>query len=73
MSTYLTRIQVEAHAADLAEQSRQFRLGGLARTDHRRPGRLRHSMARLLVALAIQLDDDLRSPTVPAPATGYGA
>jgi hypothetical protein len=68
MSGYLAQLQSEAHAADLAEQARSARR---IRTSPRRPSRLRHSLAVLLVALATRLDHALQVPA-PAPTSGPG-
>jgi hypothetical protein len=65
-------IQVQTHAADLAQQARRDRLAGSTGTGHRGRRRLRNSMARLLVALAIRLDHGLQPPAVRASASGCG-
>jgi hypothetical protein len=66
----LTQILVAAHTADLTDQARQARLARAARTSERHPGRLRTSIARLLVELAHRLDHRLGPIPAHAPISG---
>jgi hypothetical protein len=71
MSGYLTYLMVEAQEAELARNALRPRPAHDARTDRRRPSRFRISTARLLVALAIRLDNRLQPIPVPA-SSGLG-
>jgi hypothetical protein len=70
MSAHLLQLQAEAHARDLTEQARQARLARLVRTSHRRPGRLRASIARVLLSLAVRLDNRVQPPLPRATPCG---
>jgi hypothetical protein len=70
MSEYLTSVMVDAHTADLLEQARRARLVHDAGTGRRRSSRLRSSTARLLVAVAVRLDNRLQPASVRSPASG---
>jgi hypothetical protein len=69
---YLSQAMAESHIADLAEDARRARLASGVRAAGRRPKRLRLSTARLLVALAIRLDDRLQPAPVHASTSGTG-
>jgi hypothetical protein len=60
MTSYLTYLAVEAQEADLAQRARRGPPHHLTRITPRRPGRLRTRTARLLLGLAVRLDDRLR-------------
>jgi hypothetical protein len=64
MSAYLSQVQAEAHAAELAEDARRARRAHPVATSDVRPRRLRSSAARMLLGLAVRLDHGLRSTTV---------
>jgi|tagenome__1003787_1003787.scaffolds.fasta_scaffold20945528_4 hypothetical protein len=67
MSVYLSHLQAEAHAADLLEQARRAHL---VRNSRGRPPRLRNSVARVLLGIAIRLDQGLQPTTVRPSTTG---
>jgi hypothetical protein len=71
-SGHRRHIQVQTHAADLAQPARRDRLAGPTGTGNRGRRRLRNSMARLLVALTIRLDHGLQPPAVRASASDCG-
>jgi hypothetical protein len=68
--SYFSQVMAESHIADLTEQARRARLASAARAAGRRPTRLRLSTARLLVALAVRLDDRLQLAPVHASTSG---
>jgi hypothetical protein len=72
MTEHLLHLQVQGHATDLTERARTARLARVASTRDRPRGRLRASTARLLVALAVRLDDRLRPAPVRAARSGTG-
>jgi len=72
VSSYFSQVMAESHAADLTEDARRARMASGVRTAHRPSRRLRLSTARLLVALAVRLDDQLPAAPVPASASGVG-
>jgi len=63
MSGYQNLLMVEAQQAEVAARAMRPRHDHDARTDRRRPNRIRISTARLLIAVAIRLDNRLQ----PAP------
>jgi hypothetical protein len=71
MSGYLTFLMVAQQEADLAERARRAPPPHVDRTGPRRPGRLRTRTARLLVSLALRLDNQLQP--VAARVVPFGA
>ena len=57
MSGYQTLLMVEAQHAEVAARAMRPQHDHDARTDRRRPNRIRISTARLLIAVAIRLDN----------------
>jgi hypothetical protein len=66
MFTCLNQLLVEGHAADLAEQARQARLARLVRTEEPSWSQPRNAVARLLLTLALRLDDRIGPMAVRA-------
>jgi hypothetical protein len=66
MSGYLTYLMVEAQEAERAAKAMRPRPAPEASTGPRRPGPFRSSTARILVAMAIRLDNGLQPVPVPA-------
>ena len=66
MSGYQTLLMVEAQQAELAARAVRPRQAHDARTARRRPSRIRSWTARLLVAVAIRLDNRLQPTPVLA-------
>ena len=71
MTSSLTYLLAEAQDADLAERARRAPPHHVPRGIPHRPGRLRTRTARLLVRLAVRLDDRLQ-PAAPR-VVPYGA
>jgi hypothetical protein len=67
MTSPLTYLVVQAQEAYLGERARRAPMHHLDRIGARRPGRLRTRTARLLVGLAVRLDDRLH-PTAASVA-----
>jgi hypothetical protein len=70
MTSSLTYLVVEAQEAELAKRVRRVPPHHLARISPRRPGWLRTRTARLLVGLAVRLDDRLRPVTARVAPSG---
>ena len=70
MSGYMTYLMVEAQQTELAERVRRARPPDDARTGHPEPSRLRRWTARLLVALAMRLDNRLQPATARVAPSG---
>ena len=70
MSSYLSHVHAEAHAAELCEDAERARQAHLVRTGHGPPGRLRNSLARVLLGLAIRLDHGLQATAVQPTTSG---
>ena len=67
MTSSLTYLVVQAQEADLGERSRRC-AHHVDRIGAPRPGRLRTRTARLLVGLAVRLDDQLQPAAQVAPS-----
>jgi hypothetical protein len=72
MAGYMTYLVVQAKEAELAAKARRPEPEYAVLTEIRSPGRFRTATARLMVALAIRLDDRLR-PSVAVGASTAGA
>jgi hypothetical protein len=72
MTGYLTYLMVEAQEAELAERAMRPRPARAPRTGRGHTGRFRSSTARLLMGLAVRLDDRLQRAPVPAATSVTG-